>query len=118
MLTVFGDNPERIRSEAAFAKLCGACPIPASSGSNTGRHRLNWGGHRRANAAYYRTVIVRMRFHQPTIEYVQRRTVEGRPKREIIRCLKRFLAREIYQRVMTDHRDRGDAQSQSRPDVP
>ena len=95
-----------IRSEAAFAKLCGACPIPASSGMTTGRHRLNRGGHRHATAALYRAVIVRMRFHQPTRDYVARRTADGRTKREIIRCLKRFLAREIYQRVMTDFRTR------------
>ena len=103
MLIIFGDNPERIRSEAAFAKLCGACPIPASSGMTTGRHRLYRGGHRQANSALYRSTIVRMRFHQPTIDYVARRSREGRSKREIIRCLKRFLAREIYRRVMTDH---------------
>jgi transposase len=106
MLIIFGDDPDRIRSEAAFAKLCGACPIPASSGMTTGRHRLYRGGHRQANAALYRSTIVRMRFHQPTIDYVTRRTAEGMPKREIIRCIKRFLAREIYQRVMTDHRAR------------
>ena len=106
LLIIFGDNPDRIRSEAAFAKLCGACPIPASSGMTTGRHRLNRGGHRQANAALYRAVIVRMRFHQPTRDYVARRTANGRTKREIIRCLKRFLAREIYQRVMTDYRAR------------
>ena len=108
LLIVFGDNPERIRSEAAFAKLCGACPIPASSGRTTGRHRLYRGGHRQANAALYRSVIVRMRYHQPTVDYVARRTADGRTKREIIRCLKRFLAREIYQRVMTDFRARQD----------
>ena len=101
MLVVFGDNAERVHSDAAFAKLCGAAPIPASSGLTT-RHRLAWGGHRQANAALYRVVIVRMRFHQPTIDYVTRRTTEGRTKREIIRCLKRYLAREIYRRVMTD----------------
>jgi transposase len=101
MLIVFGDNPERIRSEAAFAKLCGVAPIPASSGNST-RHRLSYGGHRQANSALYRVAIVRMRFHQPTIDYVARRSREGRTKREIIRCLKRFLAREIYRRVMTD----------------
>jgi len=103
MLIVFGDNPQRIKSEAAFAKLCGTCPIPASSGL-TNKHRLYRGGHRQANAAIYRTVIVRMRFHQPTIEYVARRTTEGLTKKDIIRCLKRFVAREIYQRVMIDHR--------------
>ena len=106
MLILFGDNPDRIRSEAAFAKLCGACPIPASSGMTTGRHRLNRGGHRQGNAARYRAVIVRLRYHQPTVDYVARRTADGRTKREIIRCLKRFLAREIYQRVMTDFRAR------------
>ena len=106
MLIIFGDNPERIHSEAAFAKLCGACPIPASSGLNDGRHRLYRGGHRQANAALYRSAIVRMRFHQPTIDYVKKRTTEGRGKREIIRCVKRYLAREIYQHVMTDHRAR------------
>jgi transposase len=106
MLIVFGDNPERVHSEAAFAKLCGACPIPAGSGMTDGRHRLYRGGHRQANAALYRSAIVRMRFHQPTIDYVKRRTTEGLGKREIIRCVKRYLAREIYQHVMTDHRAR------------
>jgi transposase len=95
MLVLVGDNPERIRSEAAFAKLCGACPIPASSGK-TSRHRLNRGGHRQANAALHRVVVVRMRAHQPTIDYVRRRTAEGKSKPEIIRCLKRFVAREIF----------------------
>ena len=95
MLVLVGDDPERIRSEAAFAELCGACPIPASSGK-TGRHRLNRGGHRQANAALYRVVIVRMRAHRPTIDYVRRRTAEGKSKREIIRCLERFVAREIF----------------------
>jgi transposase len=95
MLIVAGDNPDRISSEAAFAKLCGVCPIPASSGK-TVRHRLNWGGHRQANAALYRVVIVRMQHHEPTEAYVARRTAEGKSKAEIIRCLKRFLAREIW----------------------
>src|SRR6186713_2967717 len=77
MLLLIGDNRERIRSEAALAKLCGACPIPASSGK-TNRHRLNRGGNRQANAALYRVVIVRMRAHQPTLDYVRRRTAEGK----------------------------------------
>ena len=106
MLIIFGDTPDRIRSEAAFAKLCGACPIPASSGMTTGRHRLYRGGHRQANAALHRTVVVRMRLHQPTVDDVARRTAGGRTRREIIRCLTRFLAREIYQRVMADFRMR------------
>ena len=80
LLIVFGDNPQRIRSEAAFIKLCGTCPIPASSGQ-TNRHRLYRGGHRQANAALYRVAIVRMRFHQPTIDYVARRTTEDLSKK-------------------------------------
>jgi transposase len=95
MLILVGDNPERIRSEAALAKLCGACPIPASSGK-TNRHRLHRGGHRQANAALHRVVAVRMRTHQPTVDYARRRAAEGKSKREIIRCLKRFVAREIF----------------------
>ena len=84
----------RIRSEAAFAKLCGACPIPASSGK-TSRHRLNRGGNRQANAALYRVVITRMRSHSPT-RTSRKRMAEGKGKMEIIRCLKRFVAREVF----------------------
>ena len=105
MMIVAGDNPARIRSEAAFAKLCGACPIPASTGI-TNRHRLFRGGHRQANAALYRIVIVRMRWHQPTLDYVIRRTGQGLSKKDIIRCLKRFVAREIYNALIDDHRSR------------
>ena len=95
MLLLVGDNPERVRSEGALAKLCGACPIPASSG-RTSRHRLNRGGNRQANAALHRVVVTRMRLHQPTIDYVGRRTREGKTKAEIMRCLKRYVAREIF----------------------
>ncbi|MDT5345693.1 MAG: transposase [Mycobacterium sp.] len=95
MLIVAGDNPQRVRSEPAWARLCGVAPIPASSGMTT-RHRLNRGGHRQANAALYRTVIVRMQHHNPTKAYVARRIAEGKTKPEIIRCLKRLLAREIW----------------------
>lgn len=99
ILIVAGDNPERIRSEAAFAKLAGIAPVPTGSGMTSGRHRINHGGHRQLNAAIYRTVIVRMRFHEPTIAYVARRTAEGRSKRDIIRCLKRYVIREVYHLV-------------------
>ena len=95
-LVTVGDNNNRIHSEAAFAKLCGVAPQPASSGRTTGRHRLSRGGDRAANSALYIVALVRMRRHQPTIDYVQRRTAEGLSKREIIRCLKRYIAREIY----------------------
>ena len=106
MMIVAGDNPTRVRSEAAFAKLCGACPIPASSGV-THRHRLFRGGHRQANAAIYRIVTVRIRWHQPTLDYVGRRTAQGLTKKDIVRCLKRFVAREIYNALIADHRSRG-----------
>jgi hypothetical protein len=95
LLCAAGDNAARVRSEAAYAKLCGACPIPASSGK-TSRHRLNRGGNRQANAALFRIVVVRLRWHPATIAYVHRRTAEGLSKREIIRCLKRYVAREVY----------------------
>jgi transposase len=95
LLVAAGDNPERLRSEAAFSMLCGASPIPASSGK-TVRHRLNRGGNRQANTALYRIVVVRLRWHQPTRAYLARRTREGLSKREIIRCLKRYIAREVF----------------------
>lgn len=96
MLITAGDNAGRIRSESAFAKICGACPIPTGSGKTSGRHRLNRGGNRQANAALYRIVLVRLRWHPPTIAYVERRVAEGLSKKDIIRCLKRFVAREFY----------------------
>ena len=94
LLAVAGDNPERLRSEASFASLCGAAPIPASSGK-TVRHRLNRGGDRDANRALHLICVVRMR-ERRTKEYVARRTAEGKTKREIMRCLKRYIAREVY----------------------
>ena len=95
LLVAAGDNPERLRSDAAFSMLCGSSPIEASSGK-TIRHRLNRGGDRQANAALYRIVIVRLRWHQPTKDYMARRTAEGKSKKEIIRCLKRYVAREVF----------------------
>ena len=95
LLVSAGDNPERLRSEAAFAHLCGVAPIDASSGL-TSRKRLNRGGDRSANHALGRIVMVRMVFDARTRAYVTRRTAEGRSKREIIRSLKRYVARELY----------------------
>ena len=95
LLIAAGDHPERLRSEAAWAHLCGAAPIPASSGK-TVRHRLNPGGDRQANHALWRIVITRMSSHPPTRAYVERRVKEGLSKTEIIRCLKRYVAREVY----------------------
>jgi transposase len=95
LLIVAGDNPKRLRSEASFANLCGVSPIEASSGKVV-RHRLNRGGNRAANRALYMTCLARMRRDRRTQEYVARRTAEGKSKREIIRCLKRYIAREVY----------------------
>ena len=95
LLIAAGDHPERLRSEAARAHLCATAPIPASSGKVT-RHRLNPGGDRQANHALYRIVITRMSSHPATRAYVTRRSKEGLSKKEIIRCLKRYVAREVY----------------------
>jgi transposase len=95
LLIAAGDHPRRLRSEAAWAHLCATAPIPASSGKVT-RHRLNRGGDRQANHALWRIVITRMSSHPPTRAYVARRTKEGLSKPEIIRCLKRYAAREVY----------------------
>jgi transposase len=95
LLIVAGDNPQRLRSEASFACLCGVSPIEASSGKVV-RHRLNRGGNRDANRALYMICLARMRRDRRTKEYVARRTAEGKSKREIIRCLKRYVAREVY----------------------
>jgi transposase len=96
-----GDNPERLRSEAALAHLCGAAPLPASSG-RTDRHRLNRGGDRHANNALHTIVLNRMKYQPHTRDYVQRRTAQGLSKKDIIRCLKRYVVREIYQTLTTD----------------
>ncbi len=93
LLVAAGDHPQRLRSEAAWAHLCAVVPIPASSGKVT-RHRLNPGGDRQANHALWRIVLTRMSAHPPTLIYAGRRTKEGLPEKEIIRCLKRYVARE------------------------
>jgi transposase len=103
LLSTAGQNPERLRSDAAFAKLCGVAPMPASSG-RTSRHRLSRGGDRQANRALHMAVVVRMRKCPRTKAYVERRTAEGLSKPEIMRCLKRFLAREVYHALQADLR--------------
>lgn len=95
LLVTAGQNHSRITSPASLARLCGTAPIPASSG-RTDRHRLNRGGDRQANAALHRIIIVRLKTHQPTRDYYQRRKAEGLGRKDIIRCLKRNLSREIY----------------------
>jgi transposase len=96
LVVVAGDNPQRLRSEASFAALCGVTPLPASSGK-TQRHRLNRGGDRQGNTALWRIAMTRMNCDTRTRAYVSRRTAEGLSKREILRCLKRYIAREVFQ---------------------
>ncbi|MEX5713122.1 IS110 family transposase [Parafrankia sp. FMc6] len=98
LLIVAGDNPRRLTSDRSFAALCGVSPIEASSGK-TRRHRLNRGGDRQANAALHRIVITRLRCDPRTRAYQQRRLAEGKTPREIVRCLKRYIAREIYNTI-------------------
>jgi transposase len=96
LLIAAGDNPDRLRSEASFAALCGVSPLEASSGK-TSRRRLNRGGDRQANSALYRIALSRLRWDARTRDYLARRITEGKTRREAIRCLKRYIAREIYQ---------------------
>lgn len=101
LLLTAGDNPERLRSEAALAALCGVSPVEASSGQTT-RHRLNRGGDRQANNALWTIALVRMRSETRTRAYVERRRAEGRSLKEIMRCVKRYLARELYPLILAD----------------
>jgi transposase len=101
LLVAAGDNATRVRSEAAWANLCGVAPLPATSGKRTERHRLNRGGNRQANHALWRIVFTRMSTDDRTRAYVTRRIAEGRSKPEIMRALKRYVARETYQHLPT-----------------
>jgi transposase len=100
LLVLAGDNPERLRSEASFASLCGVSPVEASSGKVV-RHRLNRGGNRDANRALHMICVVRMGSDERTRRYVARRTAEGKSKWEIMRCLKRYIAREVYRVLLS-----------------
>jgi transposase len=95
LLVAAGDNPERLRNERTFAHLCGVAPIDASSGKHE-RHRLNRGGDRQANAALWRIVVTRMVYDDRTRDYIERRMKDGLTKKEAFRCLKRYIAREVY----------------------
>jgi transposase len=101
LLVTAGDNPDRLRSEAAWAHLCGVAPIPASSGKVT-RYRLNRGGDRQANSALWTIVITRMSSDPRTRAYVTRRLEEGRSRADVIRILKRYVAREVYRHLPRD----------------
>lgn len=104
LLLTAGDNPERLKSEASFAALCGVTPVPASSGK-TIRHRLNRGGDRAANSALHLIAIGRLRTDEKTQAYVARRVAEGHSKLEVIRILKRYIAREVYGVIMRRHKE-------------
>ncbi|SDZ04208.1 Transposase IS116/IS110/IS902 family protein [Micromonospora pattaloongensis] len=101
LLTTAGDNPDRLHSEAALAHLCGAAPIPASSG-RVRRHRLHRGGDRGANHALHTIALCRMRYDQRTRAYIDRRTTEGLTKPELLRCLKRYIVRDVYTALVAD----------------
>jgi transposase len=101
LLVAAGDNPDRMHSAASFAALCGASPIDASS-SRQQRHRLNRGGDRQANCALYNIVMCRLRWHHPTKNYMARRVAEGRTSKEVIRCLKRYVAIEVHRAISRD----------------
>jgi transposase len=100
LLVAAGDNPGRLRNEATFAHLCGVAPIDASSGKHD-RHRLNRGGDRQANSALWHIVITRMVYDPRTRDYIERRTKDGLTKKEAFRCLKRYIAREVYNHLPT-----------------
>ena len=102
LLVAAGDNPERLRNEATFAHLCGVAPLDASSGKHQ-RHRLNRGGDRQANSALWRIVITRMVYDPRTRHYIERRMKEGLTKKEAFRCLKRYIAREVYNSLPRSH---------------
>ena len=104
LLVTAGQNIERLGSDGSFAALCGASPIPASSG-RTSRHRLNYGGDRNANRTLHMIAVCRLRYCQDTRAYAKRRAAEGKTKPEIIRCLKRYIARQIYQTLQADLAD-------------
>lgn len=101
LLAAAGDNPERLASERSFAALCGASPRDASSGQQK-RHRLNRGGDRQANAALYIIAISRLRWDPSTQQYMARRLAEGKTRKEVIRCLKRYIVREVHTAITTD----------------
>jgi len=101
LLVAAGENIDRLHNEAAFAHLCGVTPIKASSG-RTNRHRLNYGGNRQANRALHLIVIVRLRYCPKTRAYMTRRLAEGLTKKEVIRCLKRYIIREIHRNLRAD----------------
>jgi transposase len=116
LLVTAGQNIERLRHDASFAALCGASPIPVSTG-RTDRHRLNYGGDRDANRALHMIAVCRLRYCERTRAYAERRTAEGKTKTEIIRCLKRYIARELYHALLADLQPQPDMHRRPDPIV-
>jgi transposase len=117
LLATAGDNPSRVRKEASFAALCGASPVDASSGKQL-RHRLNRGGDRQANSALWTIAMTRLAHDPRTKAYAARRTTEGKTRKEIIRCLKRYIAREIYKTLCRPKQPSQDSAPQVKQDLP
>jgi transposase len=116
LLATTGDNPARVRREASFAALCGASPVDASSGKQI-RHRLNRGD-RQANSALWTITMTRLAHDPRTKAYLARRTAEGKTKKEIIRCLKRYIAREIYKALCRPQQPSRAPAPQAKQDLP
>ena len=117
LLATAGDNPSRVRREASFAALCGASPVDASSGKQL-RHRLNRGGDRQANSALWTIAMTRLAHDPRTKAYAARRTTKGKTKKEIIRCLKRYIAREIYKALCRSSQPATASAPQVKQDLP
>ena len=109
LLVTAGQNIERLRSESSFSMPCSASPLPASSGKTT-RHRLNYGGDRQANRALHLIAVCRLRYCERTRAYAKRRTAEGKTQRDIMRCLKRYIAREVFNSLRADLADTAQPQ--------
>jgi transposase len=105
LLVTAGDNPHRLRNEQSFAALCGVSPVPVNSGKKQNRHRINRGGDRQANGALWRIAIVRLSHDQRTRDYLQRRTADGLDTGDVLRCLKRYIAREVFTALPRELRD-------------
>ena len=116
LLVTTGDNPGRVQKEASFAALCGASPVDASSGKQI-RHRLNRGGDRQANSALWTIAMTRLAHDPRTKAYAARRTTEGKTNKEIIRCLKRYIARELYKTLCRPQRPRKPPHAANKQDL-
>jgi transposase len=114
LLVTAGDNPHRLQREQSFAALCGVNPVPVNSGKKQNRHRINRGGDRQANGALWRIAIVRLSHDQRTRDYLERRTEEGHDTGDVLRCLKRYIAREVFAALPRELRVQAPQQAAAR----